>query len=262
MPSFFQFDPFTTTQDATRFGDLLAENPAAAAYALMQRAGYRPEPGYRSFLAGLAPLLETLRPLYVAAEGLPQAQGTDAINAFGSLFQELLRPRATKGNDDLIGRGYEALINLAKGGFVEGTPQDSFLGNHDNISNTLLALMGSRIGARVASQFLNKDSLAQLKAQFANRQSRGYDKNWAAFLQELGYMPGNYMDARPTVDDPWKDKPEVKPLDEMPYDKRPQEPVKMMNSNTEPPRKFRPDLLPPTDRPARPQRVTKMMGVR
>lgn len=255
MAGFFEFNPFTTTLDAQRYNDMLGSNPVAAAYALMQRSGYRPEPGYRSFLAGLAPLLETLRPLYVANEGLPAAQGTDAINAFGQLFQELLRPKATQGSDDLIGRGYEALINLGKGGFTEGTPQDAFLGNTDNLTRTLAALMGQRLGGRVMSQFLNEDSIAQLQAQFANRQAGGYDKNWIAFLQEMGYMPGNYMDAKPTVDDPWKPTPEETPIipqDEMTPDKMPAKP-KLPTQTA--PRKFRPDILPPTDRPNRPRAV-------
>lgn len=234
MAGFFNFDPITTTLETQRLGDLLQSSPTAAAYALMQRAGFRPEASYRSFLAGLAPLLETLRPLYVANDGLPQAQGTDAINAFGQLFQELLRPKATAGNDDLIGRGYEALMNLAKGGFGQGTPQDSYLGNTEGITSTLAALMGSRLGGRTAGQFLNADSIAQLQAQFANRQAQGYDRNWISFLQEMGYMPGDYTQSKPSVPDQWKPK-------ETP--------------NTTPPRPFRPDVLPPTDTPTHPVTV-------
>ena len=211
----FTFSPFEDTESQQRYGQMLAIDPAAAAYGLMGRSGYKPEASFGSFIAGLAPLLEVLRTTVEAKRGLAGAQ--PSANTFGGLLSALLNPRQAGvsaenvgmtpadwtnpqrmprpgqrpevtggafGPWDLVGQGLQNIRDVGAG----NAGASSYLDDPSVVGNDVRALISTQLGGRSANRLFSNDFLSRLIAQFTNQQqeSGGTGQNIVQHLQGEG----------------------------------------------------------------------------
>jgi hypothetical protein len=187
----FSFSPYEDTLSQQRYGTMLGQDPTAAAFALMQDQGYRPESSFGSFIGGLAPLLEVLRTTQEAKTGLAGVQ--PGINTFGGLMNDLLNPRqAGVGGPDLVKRGLGQIRDIGAG----NAGASSYLEDPGGVGGDVRALVSTQLGGRSANRLFSNDFLSRLLAGFTQgqqnsgtgAQSGPGSQNIVKYLQQAGVL--------------------------------------------------------------------------
>lgn len=242
----YTFTPFGGDElvNSQRYSDLLAQDPQAAAMALLSRGGYQSSPANMDMVSGLAPLLEVLRGINVANSGVANATGTESVNAFGKMLQALISPRSMTtragGAPDLVGGGLEGLQNLAASNMSNlNTGTRSFLSDPGAVFNDARALLAQRLGGSLASRFLGNFAMREYLAKMANMETNnGGNTNPLALLQAMGFLsPGGsglHQQEDYKTDKPDETVKQPKPQDELTPGNRPKMPGRLKPGATSP----------------------------